>query len=167
MLRSEKNVLRLVQAFQLVSQTARARLVIVGDGPERDSIETLVRDLGLESRVSFTGYLSDLAHIYAAFDIFAMSSDTEQMPLTVIEAMAAGLPIASTDVGDIRAMVAPESQQFVVASDASALAGSLSRLLHDETLRKNVGAANRVKALNDFDQEKMFAAYARLFNGTE
>lgn len=96
-----------------------------------------------------------------------MSSDTEQMPLTVIEAMAAGLPIASTDVGDIRAMVAPESQQFVVASDASALAGSLSRLLHDETLRKNVGAANRVKALNDFDQEKMFAAYARLFNGTE
>jgi glycosyltransferase involved in cell wall biosynthesis len=164
-LRPEKALDRLLHAFRIVSASVPARLVIAGDGPERAGLVQLASHLGLADRVHFTGHLSDPAPLYAAFDIFALSSDTEQMPLSVIEAMAAGLPVAATDVGDVRLMLAPENGRFVGPKDAGGLAASLVALVADPALRARLGAQNRAKAARDYDQEAMFAAYAALFDG--
>ena len=164
-LRAEKNLARLLRAFRLVADEMPARLVIVGDGPERGALEALAGTLGLGARVAFTGHVAEPQRLYRDFDIFALTSDTEQMPMTVLEAMAAGLPVAATDVGDIRDMLAAENREFIVPSDDAALAGALGSLLRQPALRRAVGAANRARAERDYDQEAMFRAWRALFNG--
>jgi glycosyltransferase involved in cell wall biosynthesis len=173
-LRAEKNLGRLLRAFAHATgaQSADApghlvpaRLVIIGDGPERAGLEQAAAQLGVTQCVSFLGHIPDPAAFYAGFDVFVLSSVTEQMPIAVIEAMAAGLPIAATDVGDVRAMLAEANAPCIVPRDDTALASSLAALLGDATLRARIGAANRARALEAFDQELMFAAYAALLDG--
>ncbi len=164
-LRPEKNLSRLLRAFAIMRQTAAARLVIVGDGAERPALERLAAELGVAETVYFAGHLARPQEILGSFDIFALSSDTEQMPLTVLEAMAARLPVAGTDVGDVRAMLAAENNDFIVALDDQALAGSVLRLLASPMLRHSIGQANLAKAVRDYDQEAMFLTYAALFDG--
>jgi glycosyltransferase involved in cell wall biosynthesis len=163
-LRPEKNFQRLLRAFRIATQQVPARLALVGDGPERPALEHLARELGIAERVHFAGHVAAPAPLYGAFDLFAVSSDTEQMPIAVIEAMAAALPVAATDVGDVRTMLAPENASLIGPLDEAALAGSLVALLRDPDLRQGIGTANRAKAIRDFDQEKMFLAYAALFD---
>jgi glycosyltransferase involved in cell wall biosynthesis len=139
--------------------------VIAGDGPQRAELERLAGELGLAARVHFTGHLADPAALYRGLDVFALSSDTEQMPLSVIEAMAAGLPIAATDVGDVAAMVADENRAFVSPLDDAALAKAIVALARDRALRDRVGSANRAKAEAEFGQSAMVAAWGRLFDG--
>jgi glycosyltransferase involved in cell wall biosynthesis len=162
-LRGEKNLARLLRAFALLRLPAR--LVIVGDGPERGRLEALALELGIEGSVRFAGHLTAPQAAYRDFDLFALSSDTEQMPLTVLEAMASGLAVASTDVGDVAAMLAEQNRPFVVARDAAALADAMAALLADPVRRCAIGAANRARAERDYDQETMFQAYAALFGG--
>jgi glycosyltransferase involved in cell wall biosynthesis len=164
-LRQEKNLPRLLHAFRHVADVMPVRLEIVGDGPERAPLEQLAAELGIGARVRFAGYSDQTAALYRGFDIFALSSDTEQMPLSVIEAMASGLPVAATDVGDVRTMVAAENQDFITSLDPSALAKAIVVLGQDAALRRRVGAANRAKAEVDFGQQAMVAAYAALFDG--
>ena len=164
-LRAEKNLARLIRAFGRVTAEQDARLVIAGDGPERAALEALAASLGLNDRISFTGHSADPSAIYPGFDLFALSSDTEQMPISVMEAMAAGLPVAATDVGDVRTMLAEENADVLATRDDAALADRILALLRDPRLRARLGTANRAKALRDFDQTRMFAAYAALFDG--
>lgn len=166
-LREEKNIARLLRAFAMVPPgLPSGRLVIVGDGPERAALEMLAASLGVTERVRFAGHHQDTAAFYAQFDIFALSSDTEQMPLSVIEAMASGLPVVSTDVGDVRLMVAEANVPHVTRLDDAALAGALATLLADPGARRRIGLANHAKAGRDFDQAAMFAAYGALWRGT-
>jgi glycosyltransferase involved in cell wall biosynthesis len=162
-LRAEKNIKRLIHAFAHVAAELPCSLVIVGEGTERGPLERLTAELGLEKRVFFAGHVSGTERIYGGFDIFALTSDTEQMPYTVLEAMAAGRPIVATDVGDTTHMVAPENLPFVVARDDLAIAVALRQLLLDQALRRKVGDANRKMALSTYDQRAMFAAYADLY----
>ena len=120
----------------------------------------------MADRITFAGHRDDTPALYAGFDLFALTSDTEQMPLSVIEAMAAGLPVVSTDVGDVRAMLAPENAAFVGPRDDGAVAAMLVSLLADPAARARIGAANRAKAERDFDQAVMFAAWRELWAGT-
>lgn len=159
-LREEKNIGRLLHAFAMLPA---GRLVIVGDGPKRPALEALAASLGVAERVTFAGHQQDTASYYAGFDIFALSSDTEQMPLSVIEAMASGLPVVSTDVGDVATMVAPGNRQHIVALDQAAMAAALAELAADPVGRRQVGTANLAKARADFDQAAMFAAYGALW----
>jgi glycosyltransferase involved in cell wall biosynthesis len=108
-LRPEKNLQRLLRAFAQVLPRHPARLVIVGDGADRMCLQALSTELGIADNVAFTGQRDDAPALYAGFDLFALSSDTEQMPLSVMEAMASGLPVAATDVGDVAGMVAAEN----------------------------------------------------------
>lgn len=163
-LRPEKNIGRLLYAFREVLDAATARLRIVGGGPESGALQDLATWLGLDQQVEFIGRVDDPVNFYRSFDIFALSSDTEQMPLSVLEAMASGLPIAATDVGDVGAMVADENRAFVTPLDPGLLAGAITALVRDPMLRARLGAANRVKAKADFDLGAMIAAYAALFN---
>jgi len=165
-LRPEKNLARLIRAFARISADIASRLVIVGDGPERGMLETLVRSLNVADRVTFTGHRDDIPALYAGFDVFALTSDTEQMPLSVMEAMASGLPVVATDVGDIRAMLAPENIPFLTTLDDDAVCGALAELLRDRGLRQQIGAANFAKAQRDFDQAAMFETWRDLWLGT-
>jgi glycosyltransferase involved in cell wall biosynthesis len=162
-LRPEKNLARLLRAVAAVPDV---RLVIVGDGPERLALTELAATLGLNGRVAMVGHMTDPAAVYAHMDIFALSSDTEQMPLSVLEAMAAGLPAASTNVGDVMEMVATENRSLVVGRDDAALAGVLLQLAKDEGLRRAVGAANRAKALREYSEERMFEMWGNLMDSS-
>jgi glycosyltransferase involved in cell wall biosynthesis len=162
-LRAEKNIRRLIDAFAIVAGELPCCLVIVGGGTERASLEGLVAELALEEKVFFAGPIAGTERVYGGFDIFALTSDTEQMPYTVLEAMAAGCPIVATNVGDVADMVAPENRPYVVARDDTAIASALRELLSDAALRKRIGAANRQMAFATYDQRAMFSAYADLY----
>lgn len=158
-LRPVKNIPRLVQAVAAHRDTLQ--LVIVGEGPERDAIIAAGRAAGLDD-MCLAGFLPDPSRYIGAFDIFALSSDSEQFPISLVEAMAAGLPVVSTDVGDVAHMVAPENRRFVVADEAG-LAKALGVLANDADLRARLGAANQARAVRDFAEDAMLDAYARLY----
>jgi glycosyltransferase involved in cell wall biosynthesis len=164
-LREEKNLGRLIRAFAHLPGSSGCRLAIVGDGPERPGLAALAESLGVAERVDFLGHRTDTPELYAGFDIFALSSDTEQMPLSVIEAMASGLPVVSTDVGDVRLMVAAENADCITPLDDSALSAGLAGLVADPAARRRLGAANWAKAQRAFDQAAMFATYGKLWSG--
>jgi glycosyltransferase involved in cell wall biosynthesis len=134
-------------------------VVICGEGPERDAILAAAADHGLSDRVHMPGSV-DPARVVGLFDIFALSSASEQFPLSVVEAMAAGLPVAAPDVGDIRAILTPENAALVSPpGDGPALADTLARLAADPALRARLGTANAARARAEFDAATMRAAY--------
>jgi glycosyltransferase involved in cell wall biosynthesis len=161
-LRPEKSLDLLIRAFAQVP--GKARLMIVGDGPERARLESAARDAGVAERVTFFGHTREPERVMRAFDIFAMSSKTEQMPLGLLEAMACGLPVAATNVGDIARMVAEDNRKLITpAGDAGALAGALKKLVEDIGARAWLGSGNLAKAKAEYDQALMFERYAKLF----
>ena len=161
-LRAVKNLSRLVRAF--VASGCSGRLRIVGEGPDRSVIKAEADGLGIGAEVELLGFNPDPASALRGFDIFALSSDSEQQPISVIEAMASGLPVVSTDVGDVREMVAEDNLPFIVPLDREdLLADALARLAANPDLRDSIGAANRAKALQFFDERRMIAAYRSLY----
>lgn len=164
-LRAEKNVRRLIDAFAIVARQRPARLVVIGDGPERAALQHHAAALGLGDRVIFTGNCSVPEKLLPCLDVFALSSDTEQMPLSLLEAMAAARPVASTGVGDVANMVATENLPYVVDRDAAALAGAIAGLFADPSRAAAIGAANARRTREQFAQERMFERYETLFDG--
>ena len=160
-LRPEKNPLRMLQAFAGVKN--EAVLLLLGDGPEREAVTREAERLGLGNRLYLLGNRQDARDIIMQCDLLALSSDTEQMPLVVLEAMDAGLAVAATDVGDVRAMLAPENSPFVV-SGTDALAGAMRGLLGDEKRRQAIGAANRCRAREIYHLDDMVRAYEGIFD---
>lgn len=163
-LRPEKNLSRLLRVFAALPPDHSAKLVIVGDGPERSKLESEATRLAIADRVVFTGALAAPERILGRFDIFALSSDTEQMPNSVLEAMAAGLPVVATDVGDLKRMLAPGNASLVFATaDESGMVGGLSALSGDSSLRRRVGEQNRNRVRAEFSLATMVARYDAIF----
>ncbi len=165
-LRAEKNIGRLLRACAILARDGVAfRLAIVGDGPERAALERLAAELGLGDRACFLGHVADPAATYRAMDLVALSSDTEQMPFSVLEGMATGLCVVSTEVGDIRAMLAPENHGFLVPKNDDALAQALHGALASADTRRRAGAANRTRAEAEYDERRMAERHAALWTG--
>ena len=160
-LRPVKNLPRLVRAALSIPGV---RLVVVGEGPERDAIVAAADAVGAASRLVLPGFLDRPWRYLGAFDIFALSSDSEQFPISLVEAMAAGLPVVATDVGDVRAMLPDAQARFTVARDDQAISAALRQLVADPALRASLGAANRAHARAHFDEARMIASYAALYN---
>ncbi|WP_145201593.1 glycosyltransferase [Sphingobium sp. B2] len=158
-LRPVKNIPRLVRA--VAAHRDRLQLVVVGEGPERDAIVAQAAALGLDD-LHMAGFMDQPWRFVGLFDIFALSSDSEQFPISLVEAMAAGVPVASMDVGDVINMVAPENRSFVVPDEAG-LAQALGTLATDPDLRARLGAANRDRAVRDYAEQAMVDAYASLY----
>lgn len=161
-LRPVKNLPRLIRAF--AGLPPPWRLVIVGEGPERGAILAEVARMGLAGRVELPGFVADPAAIMGLFDLFALSSDSEQFPISVVEAMAAGLPVAAPAVGDIAAMVAAENAPYLAApGDEAGLATAMATLAADPDLRAAIGTANRARAAAQYDEARMVAAYRAVY----
>jgi glycosyltransferase involved in cell wall biosynthesis len=162
-LRTVKNLPRLVRAFAAMDNT-KARLVIVGTGPESERIAAEARRLGVADRVQMPGFLADPARWIGLFDIFALSSESEQFPISLVEAMAAGLPAVATDVGDVAHMVSADNAPLIVArEDEAGFTAALDSLVSRADLRRAIGRANREKAAACYDEGAMIASYARLY----
>ena len=161
-LRAIKNLPRLVRACAAAGDNVR--LVIVGEGPAKEAILAEAARVGLGDRLLMPGFLADPARYIGLFDIFALSSDSEQFPISLIEAMAAGLPVAATDVGDIRSMVSQANQGFIKPlGDESKFQESLTTLVQHQQLREDLGMQNRLKAQAEYNEGKMLARYALLY----
>jgi len=161
-LRAVKNLPRLVRAVAALDRPVR--LVIVGEGPERAAIEAEAARLGIADRLLMPGFLKNPARYVGLFDIFALSSDSEQQPISVMEAMAAGLPVAAPMVGDVAHMVAPDNAILLGEPGSEAgLIDNLRRLAEDPALRTALGNANRAKAEAEFDERLMLERYAALY----
>ncbi|NWK98088.1 glycosyl transferase family 1 [Sphingobium lactosutens] len=158
-LRAVKNIPRLVRA--VAAHKDRLQLVVVGEGPERDAILAEAATHGLTD-IHMAGFMDRPWRFVGLFDMFALSSDSEQFPISLVEAMAARVPAASMDVGDVANMVAPENRPFVVPDEAG-LAAALGVLAGDAELRARLGAANRQRAQRDYAEQDMVHAYARLY----
>ena len=162
-LRAVKNLPRLVRAFSRMTHKA-ARLIIVGEGPESERIAAEARARGVAARVMMPGFLADPARWIGHFDIFALSSDSEQFPLSLVEAMAAGLPAVATAVGDVASIVSPDNAPLIVEpADEDAFAAALDSLADRPDLRRAIGLANRERAASLFDEKNMIAHYGRLY----
>lgn len=163
--------LRVVKQLPMLVEAMRAlpeewHLVIAGQGPEHDAIRARAAELELSHRVHLPGAVAHPQAIIGMFDIFALSSRSEQFPLSVAEAMAAGLPVAAPDVGDIRQMVSEPNRGFIaVPNDAIALGQMLADLAADEALRAQIGKANQARARAEFSDSQMITRYRELYWG--
>lgn len=162
-LRPEKDVGTLIRCFAEVARDTPCRLVITGDGTERESLQELARAQGVADHVEFTGAVSDTTGIYGTLDVFALTSKTEQMPYTILEAMASRCAIVATDVGDVAAMVSRENGPFIVPRQEATISTALNRLLQNPSLRADLGEANLRVARERFTEAAMVRNYAELY----
>lgn len=161
-LRAVKDLPALVRAAGGLSH--RFRLVIVGEGPERAAIEQAALAMGIEDELVLPGFLDRPYRFMGHFDMLALSSRSEQFPIAVVEAMAAGLPIVAPPVGDVPFMVAPENAPFITDYPGEVrLRDAMQALIADPELRRTVGNANRRKAQAEYDERQMIARYAALY----
>jgi glycosyltransferase involved in cell wall biosynthesis len=144
---------------------SRPHLAIAGRGKEEAALRAQAEELGIADRVHFLGYREDTPDLLAAFDIYALPSLFEGQSLALIEAMAAGLPIAATAVGGNPEVLGRSEEEglFVRADDASALARAIERLMADPELRSRLGRAALTRARAEFGLETMLGRYRTLY----
>lgn len=142
----------------------RARLVLVGDGPERSRLESIVRELNLSTAVQLLGTRHDVARLWQAADIGLLTSISEGIPLTVLEAMSAGVPVVATRVGGVAEIIVGElTGMLSPARDTHDLAQHLLRLAADPKLRSRMGQAGLQRVRKRFSFDAMTAQYDRLY----
>jgi glycosyltransferase involved in cell wall biosynthesis len=153
----------LIRGFaQAVNSQTDAHLVIVGDGPERSALETLATSLGLSDRVHFAGYRERPEIILRGMDVFALASRLEGLPLAILEAWAAGVPVVASRVGGVPALIDDGRTGLLFDSgDEKVLAEHLSELLADPDRARRIGEAGRARAVDEFDAGIMAANYDR------
>ena len=155
----------LLSAFSVVAaRQERAVLVIAGDGPLAPQVRTLAHRRGLEGRVRLTGWLDDPGVLYSAADCFVLSSRTEGMPGVVLEAMAAALPVVSTDAAGCRELIADEGMGLLVGrGDVGALASAMLNMLEEPDRAAHMGQQARRRALSHFNLDHMVRRYEALY----
>ena len=166
-LRPVKNLPRLVRAFAAAARATPdtpSRLVIVGRGPAEEAIRAEAEREGVTDRLVLPGFVAHPHRYVGLFDIFALSSDSEQFPISLVEAMAARLPAASMAVGDVAEIVSAANRDLLAApGDEAALARALARLIVDPALRSGVGSANHGKVSAEYDFATTAASYRAIY----
>jgi glycosyltransferase involved in cell wall biosynthesis len=162
-MKAPKDFVTLVRAFALLPPGSFEGL-IVGDGPDRATIEAEIERLGLEGSVRLAGERDDIPAQLAAADAFVLSSGSEGLPVSVVEAMAAGLPVVASAVGGLSELVVDGESGFLVqGGNADELGAALGRLITDRELRRRMGAAGRARAEQLFDLPAFQSAHVELY----
>ncbi len=163
-LTDQKGYERLVRALPGLPE--QARVVLVGDGPEREALEALAGELGVAERLTITGWASEARRYLPTFDVFALPSSWEGMPLGILEAMHAGLPVIASDVGSVAEAVRDGETGYVTApGDEAMLLERLSRLIENPELRDTMGRRGRELASERFTDVAMAARYEAVYRG--
>jgi len=151
-------------AARVAKPVPRCLFLIVGDGELRPALEAQARELGQADRVRFLGWRGDLDAVYAASDVFVLTSRNEGTPVALIEAMAAGLASVSTDVGGVRDVVTgPELGMLVPSGDVEALAGAVIALADAPARRSEMGRAARAAVRDRFHATRLVSDIRSLY----
>jgi len=167
-LRPVKDYPCLLKSIPIVlKEFPKTKFIIVGDGPLRNSLQSITRSLRLENNVLFLGWREDISELLTIFDIFVLSSKTEGISISILEAMASGLPVVATNVGGNPEVIEDGKTGFLVPqADSQSLAKAIIKLLKDGHLRKTMGKNARKKAEEKFSLQvsvdKHIEVYDRL-----
>jgi glycosyltransferase involved in cell wall biosynthesis len=162
-LQAPKDYSTLIAALERLRELS-VRTRIVGDGPDRATISAAIHDRGLAESVELLGDRDDVETLLASADCFVLSSLSEGLPLSVLEAMATGLPVVASDVGGVHELVVDGvTGALVPPSDPDALAAALQALLADRERGAQLGAAGRARVLADFTVDRFQQAHLDLY----
>lgn len=161
----QKRVDVLLDAFaRVLERVPAARLALAGEGPLRRALEERARALGLGDRAAFLGQRDDVLALHRAARVVALPSEGEGLSNVLLEALASGTAVVTTDVPGVREVVTPDADALLVPPrDAAALAQALARALEDPALRERLAAAGRARVAAAFDLERVADRYAALF----
>jgi len=161
-----KNLSLLLQAHaSLLASHPQVRVALVGSGPEQPALEAEARRLGTSQRVLFAGYRSDARRLMSAFDVYVNCSNYEGVSLTILEAMAAGLPVVATRVGGNAEVVLDGETGIVVPGrQAAPLADAIAAMSADPRVRREMGEAGRRRVEQEFSIERMVDDYRRAYD---
>jgi glycosyltransferase involved in cell wall biosynthesis len=154
-----KDLQTLVRAVGAPQAHRPVMLLVIGDGPERARIEATATEAGVATSVRFLGHRDDARDVLAGCDVYANSSISEGISLTILEAMAAGLPVIATQVGGTPEIVDASCGRLVPARDPESLAATLSELAVNASLRSTLGRAARARVEQQFTLDRMIAEY--------
>jgi len=156
----------LLQAFADVHALhPETRLILVGDGSLRAELEQYAHQLGLANAAIWLGHRADIPSLLAAMDVYVQSSHNEGMSLSILEAMAAGKPVISTDVGGAREVLRSHESGLLVRSHSSgALFEAMLELITHPELRVRYGESAREQVLTEFSLQKMVDTYGRIYH---
>ena len=156
----EKGVSVLAHAFaQVLSSYPNAMLVIVGDGPDRTSLEALAQQLQIARRVVFAGAQNDVALFYLLADVVAIPSQSEPFGIVAVEAMAAGRPVVASNVGGLAdTVVDGRTGRLVPPGNAPAMAEALAWALQSPEHAHRLGAAGQARAVNEYSEDRLAAS---------
>lgn len=143
---------------------AGAWLIVVGGGPDRESLEALAAQLGISERVRWLGERSDVSGLLAAMNVFALSSHSEGLPLVILEAMATGLPVVATAVGGVSGVIDEGETGFLVgAGDEAAMRRRLRRLLSDRELASRLGLRGQARVRSKYSSDRVGREYLYIY----
>jgi glycosyltransferase involved in cell wall biosynthesis len=164
-LTTQKGLTYLLEAATpLLEQYPYIRFLIVGEGRDRNSLETVAKDTDISHRVTFAGLRRDIANVYASMDIFVLPSIDEGMPMALLEAMATGKAIVATNVGDVPKLIkSGETGLLIRPKEVSDLVNAISSLVKSENLRSKLGAQARAFVCETFSSERMAGQYLDLY----
>lgn len=161
--RPVKRVADVIRAFDVVRKELPARLLLIGDGPDRDHALAVAADLGCSPHVEHLGPRADLADLLPQADLCVMASETESFGLVLLEAMACGVPCAATDVGGVREVVG-ETGVLVPFGDPHALGRAAAELLADPARHRTLARAARERARTHFARDDVVDRYLELYS---
>jgi len=164
-LTQQKALDQLIEAARIViSARPDVRFVLIGDGPLRDDLIALAEDLGVADKIIFTGFRTDIADLLATSDIFALSSLWEGMPIALLEAMAAGCAVVSTDVGGVAEVVTHEVTGLLVpAADSQALAAAILEYITKPETARQLGAAGQASVVEHYSMRSWVRKLEELY----
>jgi N-acetyl-alpha-D-glucosaminyl L-malate synthase BshA len=159
-----KRVIDVVEIFRRVRERMPARLLMVGDGPERGRVEQHCRENDMCGSITFIGSLPLIEEVLVGADLFLLPSETESFGLSALEALSCEVPVITTAVGGLPEVVIEGENGFLHAvGDVEAMAASALRLLGDEPLRRAFGAAGRKRAVEVFGEDPIIDRYQELY----
>ena len=163
-LRREKNHRLFLQTCQYVSaQNPSIRFVIAGDGPERIALEQLARELGIAEQVRFLGSVDDVVGVLSMLDLFALTSDNEASPVSILEALSCERPVVATDVGSVDESVINGENGFLVpVGDCQQMATRWLEVLNNREQRRLMGQAGRQLVIENSSLDQMTIGYTKL-----
>jgi len=162
--RKVKNLPVVLNVFNEVQKLIPARLVLVGDGPERESTERQAHALGIERKVSFLGDQEDVADLLPMADVFLLPSQHESFGLAALEAMSCGVPVVGSRIGGLPEVIEHEKTGFLCdPNDVECMKAIVFSLLKDEPLRREIGQASRERVERLFNRDRIVGQYVETY----